>query len=298
MRSFKQFLLEGGAAMEKHGVGRATKADIDSVLSQLATTLSMSKEQLTKQLLGSTTLTLKGKQEDSGDVDVGFLKDKREEIVAAVEQHTGVEGRKLGKSIVSFPFKTEGDKKVQVDLVFVPDMRWARFSHFASQNSKYKSGVRNELIHSTLKFSKVPGEDHIHFDDEGNLIARASRSYNLEDGVKRVFKVSPKRKDGNGRVKTPISTTPEEVRKAFDEEGVKATFSDKEDVVLDPNKLGELLFGKGVGGDDMLSTEQLIKLIKTKRKDDAEAILKDAVEGIKRRSFEVPEELKEYDTAA
>jgi hypothetical protein len=295
MRSFKQFLLqEGGKAMEEHGVDRATKADIESVLDQLASALSMSKDDLAKQLLGSTTLTLKGKKEDSGDVDVGLLKDTRDEAVAAVEQHVGVQGKKIGANIVSFPF-TVGDKKVQVDLVFVPDLRWARFSHFASANSQHKSGVRNELIHSALKFSHVPGEDVVHVDKDGNLVVRASRSYNLEDGVKRIFKVAPKRKDGQGRVKSTVHTTPEEVRRTLDDIGVSTKFSDKEDLILDPNQLGELLFGQGVGGNDMLSTEQLIKLIKDKKGDRAEAILKDAVQGIKARKFDVPDELKQYE---
>lgn len=291
MITFKQFLLlEGGKAMAEYGVERATKEDIQSVLGQLAKITGLSGEVLKNSLLGSTTLTLAGKQQDSGDIDIGFHQDLRDKVVQAVRQHTGVDGREISSSTVSFPFDT-GKKKVQVDLMFVPDMKWAKFAYHAADDG-HKSGVRNELLHSTLRFSPTPGKDLRIQDDEGRDIVRASRSYKLDSGVERIFKVAPKRKDGNGRVKSVVKATPHQVSQTLKDLGRNDKFSTDADVIRDPDQFARILFGKNAKGSDLLSTTSLISLIK--RRDDAEQIFKHAVKAMKARSFKVPKDLEQY----
>jgi hypothetical protein len=140
----------------------------------------------------------------------------------------------------------------------------------------------------------VPGEDVRMKDEAGNDIARASRAYKLDMGVERLFKVAPKRKDGKGRVKSVVHATPDDVRTALDQEGNSAKFSAEKDVIRDPDAFGALLFGPSVKGKHMLSTEQLIELIKKYKSKHADAIFRDAVKGIKRLKFPVPDELKQY----
>lgn len=293
MITFKQFLIEGGKATEKLGTERASKNDIKKALQFVSTNTGISYDQLVSNLLGSTRLTLHGHQETSGDIDIALLDKNRNEIISKLSAASGNEPRIIGGNTYSFAIPAV-DKKVQVDLMFVPDLSWAKFAHHASEHSAHKSGVRNELLHSVLKFSMQPGKDIRIKDENGLDIVRASRSYNLINGVTRIFKIAPKRKDGNGRVKSLIKVTPAEVQQTLKELGRTDKFDSEADLIRDPDKFAELLFGPGVSGSKLMSAEQIINLIKSKRKSDADAIFKDAVRGIRERNFTVPDELKQY----
>ena len=297
MITFKQFLLEGGKATEKLGTVRATQADMKSALKFVSKQTGVPVETLADRLLGSTRLTYRGMQKDSGDVDIAISEKEvdRESIVDKMEFATGNKPHVTGGSTYSFAVPVKGDRKVQVDLMFVPDVEWAKFSHHASEHSAHKSGVRNELLHSALKFSMEPGKDLRVKDLAGNDVVRASRAYKLDQGVERIFKVAPVRKDGKGRVKSPAHASPDEVQKALDELGHKGKFSPDADTIRDPDQFAKLLFGPKVKAKDLLSTEQLINLIKKYKGDHADEIFRDAVKGIKRLKFEVPDELKQFE---
>jgi len=298
MITFKQFLLlEGGKATEKLGTTRATQADMKAALKFVAKHSGVPVSTLEDRLLGSTRLTYNGYQRDSGDVDIAMNEKEidRDKVIEHMTFATGHEPHVTGGSTYSFAVPVDDGRKVQVDLMFVPDTEWAKFSHHASEHSAHKSGVRNELLHSALKFSMEPGKDVRVKDYGGRDVARASRAYKLDKGVERIFKVAPKRKDGTGRVKSVDHATPDEVQAALDELGHKGKFSHEPDVIRDPDKFAAMLFGPAVKGKDMLSTEQLIKLINKYKSKDAEAIFKDAVKGMKRLKFNVPLELKQYE---
>jgi hypothetical protein len=297
MITFKQFLIEGGKATEKLGTVRATKADIDSALDFVSRCTDIGTETLRGRLLGSTRLTHAGKQADSGDVDIAIHEGEVDQdmVIARMTKSTKNKPHVIGGSVYSFAVPTAKDRKVQVDLMFVPDIEWAKFSHFAAAGSKHKSAVRNELIHSALKFSMEPGKDVRLKDENGNDIARASRAYNLVSGAGRIFKIAQKRKDGKGRVKSLAKVSPDEVRRTLDQEGQLVKFSPEEDAIRDPDRFAALLFGSNVKAADMGSTEQLIDLIKRFKSKNANAIFKDAVKGIKRLKFEVPAELKKFE---
>lgn len=299
MRTFKQFLVEGGKATSKLGTVRATKEDILSALAFVHEHTGVSKETLSDRLLGSTRLTFLGHQKDSGDIDIALdnTEVNEQEVVDKMTTATGNAPRVVGGHVYSFAVPTKQDRKVQVDLMFVPDVEWAKFSHHASEHSKYKSAVRNELLHSALKWSMEPGKDLRLKDERGNDIARASRAYKLDVGVERIFKVSPLRKDGNGRVKAPVKSTPADVQSALDQENHRGRFSAKPDIIRDPDKFAKLLFGPKAQAKDLMSTEQLITMISKYKSKDAAAILKDAVRGIKRLKFPVPNELEQYNAS-
>ena len=297
MITFKQFLFEGGKATEKLGTERATQADMKAALNFVAKQTGVPLETLKDRLLGSARLTYNGLQKDSGDVDIALNSTElnQDDVVEKMKFATGNKPHVTGGNIFSFAVPVSDAKKVQVDLMFVPDIEWAKFSHHASEHSQYKSGVRNELLHSALKFSMEPGKDLRLKDEDGNDIARASRAYKLDQGVERIFKISPLRKDGKGaRVKTPIKATPEQVKQALDQEGHQAEFSSEPDVIRDPDKFAKLLFGPKAKAKDLMSTEQLVNMIRKYKAKDADAIFKDAVKGIKRLKFDVPKELSSY----
>lgn len=296
MITFKQFLIEGGKATKEHGTVRANKADISAVLKLVSKVTKIPVETLTDRLLGSTRLTFGGHQKDSGDIDIA-LEDTadRDNIIKQMTSIVGNEPYIIGGNIFSFAVPATDNKKVQVDLMFLPDIEWAKFSHYASEHSKHKSGVRNELLHSALKWSMEPGKDLRVKNDEGSDIARASRSYKLDQGVERIFKVAPMKKDGSGRVKTAVKASPEAVQAALDQEGHEGSFEAKSDIIRDPDRFAKLLFGPRAAGKDLMSTEQLINMIKKYKAKDAPAILKDAAANIKRLKFPLPDELREFE---
>jgi hypothetical protein len=296
MITFKQFLVEGGKATKEHGTVRANKADIQAVLKLVSKVAKVPVETLADRLLGSTRLTFNGHQKDSGDIDIALENTAdRDAIVKNMTAIVQNEPYIIGGNIFSFAVPASENKKVQVDLMFLPDIEWAKFSHYASEHSKHKSGVRNELLHSALKWSMEPGKDVRLKDDNGNDIARASRSYKLDQGVERIFKVAPKKKDGSGRVKGAVKTTPDAVKAALDQEGFEGSFEAKNDPIRDPDRFAKLLFGPKALGKDLMSTEQLINMIKKHKAKDAPAIFKDAVQNIKRLKFPVPDELKQFE---
>jgi hypothetical protein len=293
--TFKQFLLEGGKATEKLGTTRANKADIKQALQVISDCTNISFDELQSNLTGSTRLTYSGKQENSGDIDIVLDDNKinREDVIQALSKAVHNNPVKIGANTYSFAVPVN-DKKVQVDLMFVPDTKWAKFSHYASEHSAHKSGVRNELLHSALKFSLQPDKDVRIKDENGSDIARASRTYNLDTGVERVFKISPLRKDQKSRVRGAVKVTPKEVQDVLNQINSAAKFSHEPDVITDPDKFAQLLFGQKVSAQDMLSAEDIIKLIKKYKAADAAKIFKDAVRGIKRLKFTVPKELQQY----
>ena len=296
MITFKQFLTEGGKATEKLGTVRATAADITSALKFVSAQTGVPTDTLVGQLLGSTRLTLAGHRDDSGDIDIALNEDDldRDAVIEKMTAATGNKPHVTSGNTYSFAVPTAKDRKVQVDLMFVPDVEWAKFSHHASEHSEHKSGVRNELLHSALKFSMEPGKDVRVKDADGNDVARASRAYKLDQGVERIFKVAPMRKDGKGRVKGVVKASPAEVRQTLDDIGEDAKFDPKADVIRDPAVFAKMLFGPRAGAKDLMSTERLIHMIQKYKPETADKIFKDAVKGIERLKFNVPVELAKY----
>jgi hypothetical protein len=293
--TFKQFLAEGGAATADHNTGRATKADIEAALAFVSKHTGIKQSELIPNLLGSTGHTLAGRKKDSGDIDIAFEEGKydRDLLVDRMKKVTGMDKvHQTGSGTYSFAVPGAGDNKVQVDFMFVPSEKWARFGFHSALDSAYKGLVRNNyLLDNVMKHTFEPGKDITVKDAEGNEIVRVRRTFGRGEGVYRTFKVAPMRKDGKGRVQLRKGT-PDEVEAQLKSIGHSGKFSKDVDAILDPDMAASFLFGKGTKAADLMSAEQVIKAI-FKRKDHA-AIFKDVVADLKQAELPVPAEIAKF----
>lgn len=285
MITFKQFLTEGGKATEEHGTTRASKADIQAALKFVSKTLGLSVQHLADHLLGSGSQVLSGQKKDAGDIDIALKDEDRAEFDEKMTAAVGVPPRKTGGNFSSYPVPTTSDKKIQVDLVFVPDVEWAKFSYHSEPGSKLKGAIRNHLIFALVKNTPEKDKDILIKDADGNDVVRASRSFGLETGFHRVFKIAPMRKDGKGRTKSMVPATPAEVQATLTELGRKDKFSKDEEMIRDPNKIAKILLGTaGTGAQLKTSAENLIGTIK-KARADYKAVFADAYSEISKQKL-------------
>jgi len=287
------------------GGERVVKADVVKALEFVAKVVGCDVKELEKGLLGTTRLTFIGKRESSGDVDVALDDTKYPEAETALkladavgEECSPEKGTKSGTRTYSYAVPV-GGKKVQVDVVFVKSLKWATFAYHSEEGneSKYKATVRNELISAVVVLTLEDGKDFIMKDDDGNLIARASRSYKWSDGVERMFKVAKLRQDGRGRKKGLEKVTPDELRDEVKKIAPRKTvkFDSSVDPMTDPKDVARWMFGDGVEPKDLLTAESVIRCIKERLpRPRAEEIFKRAVEGIRKKKLPIPEEIEEF----
>jgi hypothetical protein len=322
--TFKQFLREGGGATRVFNPSRASAGDIEEALhfaSQLKT-LKMSPPELRDALLGSADVTALHAEKalTSGDIDIAVkapsgdeeLKARMTEvydeavqrlkkIYAADPEHSGkkIGENNLGTRVVSLPVPLlkNGDihKIVQLDLMFVKDTDWAKFSYHSAQNrdangSAYKGVVRNVLLTSAIVHHREPGKDFVHHDPEsGNVIARASRSLKMDAGVERLFKLA-KRSIKTGKFTKELEkVSPADLESFLKDAGLEYKFSHDADIITDPDELARLLFGPGTRAKDILTAEGLIR--KIKQLPNSKEILDHAVQDLEKRGLPVPTEI-------
>lgn len=294
-QTFKQFLMEGGAATSALNTTRATKADIEAALKFVEQHTGIPYDKLVDNLLGSTGHTLAGKKKDSGDIDIAVEEGRydKKDLVEKMKAATGMDKvHQTGAGVFSFAVPTGKDRKVQVDLMFVPSEKWAKFGYHGAVDSKHKGSVRNMLLVNVMKRIFEKDKDISVYDDKHDVEAvRVRRGFKMEGGLERLFRVAPMRKDGKGRV-APRKGTPEEVDAILKQLGRSDKFSRDPDPILDPDKAAEFMFGKGVKAKDLLSAEQVIKHI-FKRPDHAE-IFKDAIKDIEALDQPIPDEIRQF----
>ena len=283
-----EILNEGGKATADLGTVRANKSDIETALSFVAKALGLKEAALRDNLLGSTNHTLTGAKKDSGDIDIAF-QGHHEEIVKRMQKALQQKGVKIGNNTFSFAVPTTGSRKVQVDLMFVPSEQWAKWMYHSDIDSKHKGKIRNALLRAVAANAMIDGEDVSVEDEKGNTVVRVRKSLKNDEGLIRLFKVAPLRKDGKGRTKSLQAATPEEVATALQQLGVKSKFKKSADQVLDPDAVAAALFGSGTKSKDLMSTEQVIK--KILKMSNAKKIVNDAI-GNEMDKSEVPEELR------
>ena len=294
-QTFKQFLMEGGAATSALNTTRATKADIEAALKFVEQHAGIPYDKLVDSLLGSTGHTLAGKKKDSGDIDIAVEEGRydKKDLVEKMKAATGMDKvHQTGAGVFSFAVPTGKDRKVQVDLMFVPSEKWAKFGYHSAVDSKHKGSVRNMLLVNVMKRIFEKDKDISVYDDKHDVEAvRVRRGFKMEGGLERLFRVAPMRKDGKGRV-APRKGTPEEVDAILKQLGRSDKFSRDPDPILDPDKAAEFMFGNGVKAKDLLSAEQVIKHI-FKRPDHAE-IFKDAIKDIEALDQPIPDEIRQF----
>lgn len=277
------------------GTTRATSKDIKSALNFVSKHAGIPLDDLKTNLLGSTPHTLAGTKTDSGDIDIAVDASKYLEktIVQRMLDATGTdEIHRAGKGVYSFAVPVEGGNKVQVDLMLVPSTEWARWAFHSAPGSRYKGAVRSLLFVNIMKQIWEEGKDLEVDGEDGEPVIRVRRSFKADEGLERLFKVRPMRKDGKGRTKNLGKATAAEVQKELDRMGLNHKFDPRPDPIRDPNKAAELMFGPGVKAKDLMSVEQIVNRIK-KRKD-AEEIFKNTMNDLKEQNVEVPPELEQY----
>lgn len=303
MITFKDMLLfEGGKATAKWGTERATKEDIIKCVKFVSDVTGISVETLSKNVLGSVELTMLGHKEDSGDVDIALPRDSysKEEIhkkmMAAVDKQGVLGGFGVGSYAVPV-----GNKKIQVDLMYVPNVQWAKFvyKNDIGRSTAFNNLIRNELLTCVLHRKIVPGEDVLIKDDDGNVIARASRSFKWDTGIERLFKSTVDRKDGKGRTKNMGNVTPAQLKDEMKKMGVDGEFSHKSDIITNPDEFAVLLFGAGMKAKHIETVEKLLKTMKNKLStSDYNDSMKEAAKVLFKRQakekFDMPLEFEEF----
>lgn len=288
--TFKRFLSEGGKETAKHGTTRATASDIKLALDAVASALGMDRAQVEDQALGSVKLTLSGHKKDSGDIDIALPAEMMDEANSKMMKFVNNEGTlNTGLSVGSYAVPVKGGKKVQVDLMFVPDVEWAKFIYSSEhgRSSKYPGAVRNIIMMTAAAMKLEPGKDiMVHHD--GQLIARASRSIKLQGGLERLFKIA-KQNPKTGKFTKGLDKVDAKALSKFLKNIGKEVgqFSPDSDVITDPAKVVEWLFGKGVTPADVSTAEKVIPLIKKTFKNHAE-ILDKAKDELQKSGLPVP----------
>lgn len=288
--------VSSGKGTRELNTTRATASDIEDALSFVNKITGIELETLRDNLLGSTVKTLLGKQEDSGDIDIAVdessvdIPDITEKMRVACKMDRLYQ---VGKGVFSYAVPV-GENLVQVDLMCVPSLDWAKFAYHSDVESAYKAVVRTMLLVNTMKFQYGDGDleytDDDNYDGQGPCI-RVRRSFTADQGLIRTFKMRPGKSRGEGRVKNFQKSTPDAIAAELKRLGADVKFSPDPDPILDPAAGAEMMFGPGVLPDDALSVEQVLKLVG--KHPNADEILKGARDDLKRMNIEVlPDELK------
>ncbi len=251
----------GGHAMAEHGVTRIKAKDISATLKHFSKVSGIPVNQL--HLVGSA-----GKIATSGDIDVAIDVNEHsaEEIHAKIVSKLGNEHSTYNKGtgVGSYVVPIRGDESnglVQLDLMFTSNVELAKFTyHSEGEGSKYKGAIRTILLQAVASAINVKGTDHFEYDTDGSLLIRAGRTLDLSVGLRRIFQHRPKKKRGDGYVKTLKSIPIEDFKEQFPNIEV----NNGQVVVDDPAKVVKVLFGGSVTPSDVKTAEQVLQLIKQK----------------------------------
>lgn len=292
MHSFKQFLVESGKAASQYNVSRANRDDIQKALTIVGKAIGVDEDNLVDNLLGTTALTFKGKKQDSGDIDIAMQhNDNMEEIHSKMMHAVRNEGSlNKGTKVGSYAVPVNG-KKVQVDLMFVKNPSWAKFAYHSSHGdtSKYPGSVRNIIMLTALAHTQHPGKDFVLRDDQGKVIARASKSIKLDSGMERLYKMAKFNEKTGKYNKTIDKVTPDELELHLKKMGHNITFSKDPEFNDDPTAVVQFIFGKHVKPDDVKTAEDVIKHVKKLK--NAETIIKASRSELERLNLPIPSEL-------
>lgn len=293
-----QKLFEGGNAIKQ--ARRIKESEVDSTLKSIKSLLipligggEIGKEYI---LIGSA-----GKKKDpddsSGDLDLGIdssfvaskykvntedlLSSLNKELLEKLPKQLGfTPDMKLmkGINVLSIGWPINGDESngiVQLDLIPISDIEWAKFIFYSpdykKNESKYKSAHRNWLFQAILSSMK----DIESRDANGDIENFSTYALRLSDGIylnKKTFK-------GIRKKLLKAKTIPGESK--F--------------ITRDPQKLIEMLFGKGISASNIKSFEDAWELVSAKNfkhRDKIDDIKKDLVRYLDNGGYEIPTEIK------
>lgn len=295
--SFKRFLLkEGGKATAEWDTKRALPKDVKKVVTLVSKALSLDQKVISDNLLGTSRLTFSDKKSSSGDIDIAVNEKNRQKYHEAMMQLVGGMGLyNTGTKVGSYAVDV-GNKRVQVDLMFVKSEDLAKFTYYSSEGeaSKYPGAVRNIMLMTLATFILEDGKDFVFKNSDDEIIARASRSLKLDVGLERLFKVAKKRKDGEGRVKSLEKVSPDELDHELKDinSSLIGKFEKSSNIINDPDEIAHFFFGAKVFAKDIMTAEDVAHQIHSKYKGkDLESIRTAIKEQLDKSGFETPKEL-------
>jgi len=287
--SFSKFisLNEGGAAIKTSRSIREDEfpATFDSIKSVLLPIFGFDEDSSDYLVIGS--IGKKPNPEDvSGDLDLGFewekvakklgVSGKKETLAALYDilkqelpEKLGFEPEMnlmVGLNILSIGWPIKGNPNfgvVQLDLIPLSDLSWAKFAYYSPDykkgESKYKSAHRNWLFQSILSAMKdVTAED-----ETGEPLDIDTYVFDFSDGL---FKTKKTFRGKKGRLKNPV----------------KVDGSPRELVTNDPQEFLNFAMGPGFSPEEVKTFEDLLKAIKSPKFRD------------KQNRSEIKEEFKRY----
>lgn len=288
-------IKEGGYALKSAGVRRINRDDIPATIHYVSQISGIPIESF--HPLGSV-----GKTPTSGDVDLAISTKefKPEEIHKRMIDALGDDNCTIntGTKVASYAVPIAGVKSndlVQVDLMFVDNPEYAKFSYYSpGTDSRYKGAVRTMLLMGVAASYLEPGTDYFKLDPiSGELVVRAGRTLDLNSGLRRIFQYRPKDKKGTRYLKNMKTITPQEFKELFPDVEIHGN-----EVVIDnPSEILTILFGRGVTTRDVNTAEQVIELIKSKfNKQKQQLIFQKAAERAQSvvNKMELPPEIMEY----
>lgn len=164
--------------------------------------------------------------------------------------------RGLGTWSYAFPIEGNSEKGyVQVDLMYVKSIEWAKFSYYSSTLSMYKSAVRNIILSAVATTIDIPGKTFCAYDNN-LLIARASFAIDPILGLKMVYQMRNRSKKGDRWLSRMENVTPANIKKAFP----GAVFDENYTLIDNPDTVIKMLFGDTV--KYILNAEQIMVAIR------------------------------------
>lgn len=299
IQSFSSFskLFEGGAAIKssrpiKESEVEKTIQHMGEVLFPLIGDGEFDKDYL---LIGSIGKK-KSPSDTSGDIDLGiaqeflaqkfgisadqslqFLYDKLSSELPAILGYEPDMKLMKGINVLSIAWPIEGDTEngtVQLDLIPISNMDWAKFIFYSpdyrKNESKYKSAHRNWLFQAILSALKNVTKR----DENGDIVDFDTYALRLNDGIyknKKTFQGATK------RLKRPDTVKGQSVF-----------------VTRDPQELLDLMFGGGVKPDNVKTFEEVWNIVTSpnfKYSDRVEEIRQDLIRYLNNAGYVIPTEV-------
>jgi hypothetical protein len=299
IQSFSSFskLFEGGAAIKssrpiKESEVEKTIQHMREVLFTLIGDGEFDKDYL---LIGSIGKK-KSPSDTSGDIDLGiaqeflaqkfgisadqslqFLYDKLSSELPAILGYEPDMKLMKGINVLSIAWPIEGDTEngtVQLDLIPISNMDWAKFIFYSpdyrKNESKYKSAHRNWLFQAILSALKNVTKR----DENGDIVDFDTYALRLNDGIyknKKTFQGATK------RLKRPDTVKGQSVF-----------------VTRDPQELLDLMFGGGVKPDNVKTFEDVWNIVTSpnfKYSDRVEEIRQDLIRYLNNAGYVIPTEV-------
>ena len=293
-------IFEGGAAIK---TARKIREDefpetLESIQADLLPLLGIDSNKLGEEyiIIGSIGKK-KNPSDESGDLDLGFdgnvfsknqgvtYKDCSKKIFEILTLNLkdvlGFEPEinfLRGLNIVSIGWPIKGDPElgiVQLDLIPLSSMKWARFIYYSPDyrfgESKYKSAHRNWLLSAILSAKR----NVLASDEEGEVLDYESPVIILSDGL--YINTKSFRGKLKGRLKNP-----------------KKVEGGEKFITNDPQEFIDFTLGKGYTADQIKTFESLFKVITSPNfpmKDKLPVIKERFLEYMERTGLPVPNEI-------